>query len=160
MTDWIDNLKKTERDESDAARKKEDLRLHDAAMIRAKAPEFWKTTIHFIHRDCTKLAEQFPGDRNLHCHVIGNPTNGIRCFSGGPLPNQVIDIDLNLDGQCLEIQEGTRVDRGDDFDEERSYQAEFSVGQEEQLIISFKGKFYESADSFAGSVIRHVCKIR
>jgi hypothetical protein len=157
MTDWIDDFEKKAKG---AANIQKQLRLHDSQIIQGKAPTFWSATVAWVKHYCGKLSEKFPDEPRYRCEIIRKSTGGLRFFAGGTLPHKGIDAELNLDGQCIVIQEGFRQSRNEAAVEDGSpYQVEITVGEQEQLMVSFKGKLHESSESLAEHFVRFVCDI-
>ena len=113
MSDWIDDWKKQRDAQREEERAKEQLRLHKAAMIRAKLPGFWELLVRCVGEDAEQLRQAFPSDEAFHCEIARDA----RPVADRPLiiqrakhPYRRIEIRLNLDGQLLEIRMGTVFD--------------------------------------------------
>src|ERR1035441_6938327 len=69
MSDWIDDWKKQRDAQREEERAKEQLRLHKAAMIRAKLPGFWELLVRCVGEDAEQLRQAFPSDEAFHCEI-------------------------------------------------------------------------------------------
>src|SRR5271170_781731 len=106
MPDWIDKLKEKNKALAASGQTQEELRLHRARVIRAKAPEFWNSFIEQLQADSSKLKETFPNDTSCQCTVI---KTAMDCeLRGCKLPWRELSMRLNVDGQSVDIDERKR----------------------------------------------------
>lgn len=159
MPDWIDKLKGGDDKRADDQRRNEELRLHNAKVIRAKAPKFWNAVIEQIKADSEKLRVAFPHDISRHCDLIQSGDS--YRLQGKKLPIQIIEMSLNLDGQCVDILEGTKSDRYTNANV-LSQQGAMSITVwqgGEDLQFYWNGVYYSEPELLAERLIKRACQI-
>src|SRR5271156_5943231 len=96
MTDWIDKLAEKDKVQAEEHRTSEELRLHKAKVISARAQEFYDALIERLQADASKLREKFRKDKSRQCNVI---KNGIDWeIQGCKLPWRIVNMRLNVAG--------------------------------------------------------------
>jgi hypothetical protein len=154
MPDWIDRLAAGERAQAETARKTQELRLHNAKIIAVKAPQFWNAVIDAINRDAAKLRAAFPNDNSKHCSII--PIGNAVKVQGAKLPWRILELELKVDGQCVEVFESQKLSR-QDTTPAKGGQIEIKVGNDEELQFIFKHQTHTEPDSLAQHVVTYVC---
>jgi|CZKY01.1.fsa_nt_gi hypothetical protein len=146
MSDWIDKLAASDRAQAESHKTQDELRLHKAKIIAAKAPEFWNAVIERLGVDSTKLRETFPDDRSRQCSLIKNGMDWE--LSGCKLPWRILSFRLNVDGQLVDIVESRKealdrtVPKGRD-------QIRITVNSDEDLEFRYRGTTHVTPDSLA-----------
>ena len=158
VSDWIDRLAEHDKAQAESLRTKDELRLHRARVISAKAPEWWSAVIEQLQADCSKLRSTFPGDRGRQCNVI---KNGLEWELQGCKPPWIIlNMRLNLDGQSVGIVESIKDAR--DRNAVAGYsrdEIKIGVTSDESLEFTYKDHTYYNPASLAQALIMNVCRI-
>jgi hypothetical protein len=154
MPDWIDKLKERRKALAESGQTHEELTLHAANVIRAKAPEFWDSFIERLHADSSKLKEVFPNNISCQCTVV---KTAIGCeLRGCKLPWRELSMRLNVDEQSVDIDERKReatdriIPAGHD-------EIRVTVNDYEELEFTFKGRAHITPGSLAQHLIEYVC---
>lgn len=156
MSDWIDKL--AEKDKANAALRQtqEELRLHRAKVISAKAPARWSAVIERLKADCSKLRNTFPDDKGRQCHVI---ENGLYCdLQGCKPPRMVLSMRLNVDGQSVDNVESMKDDHDTRVIPDARDTIQIGVASDESLEFTFKGHAYHTPETLAQALIMYVCR--
>ena len=154
MEDWIDKQAEKDKLEADNSRTQEELRLHKAKVINAKAQEFYDALVERLQADSAKLRETFPNDRSRQCSII---KNGIDWeIQGCKLPWRIINMRLNIAGQSVDIVESIKEARDRTTPSGRE-QIKIVVNSDEELEFAFKGRKHVTPDSLAQALIKYVC---
>ncbi len=157
MTDWIDRLAESAQKQAAGRRTQEELRLHKIKIINAKAPEFWDTVLEKLRTDSAKLRDSFPNDRSRQCDLI---KAGIDWqIQGCKLPFHILNMHLNVDGHCIDIDESVRESR-DRVVKSAHDQISIAVNSDEELEFRYRGRVHTTPDSLAQHLISYVCDIR
>src|ERR1700733_5101632 len=110
MGDWIDAEKAADKEVAAARAVQAQLRLHDAGIIRASLPAFFASFAAVAKEQAGKLQREYPHDLSKQCGASGDGNPAVT-LQGCKLPIRVLNLRLNLAGQCIEIDESTRVSR-------------------------------------------------
>ncbi|HEY4740044.1 MAG TPA: hypothetical protein VIH76_05570 [Candidatus Acidoferrales bacterium] len=154
MTDWIDKLREKRKALAESGQTQEELALHAARVIRAKAPEFWDSFLERLQTDSCKLKEVFPN--NLSCQCTAVKTASGCELRGCKLPWRELRMRLNVDEQSVDIDEHKReapdriIPAG--YDEIR-----ITVNDYEELEFTYKGRAHITPGSLAQHLIEYVC---
>lgn len=154
MPDWIDKLAEKDRAQAERRQTQEELRLHNAKVIRAKASEWWDAVIERLQADCSKLRETFPQDQHRQCNLINNGMDWE--LSGCKLPWKILNLRLNVDGQSVDIVESIREARDRTAPVGRDA-IKIGVRSDEWMEFTFKGRAYQTPESLAQALILYVC---
>jgi hypothetical protein len=100
MSDWIDGMKTRDEERVESQRRADELRLHKARIIRARAPVLWAAVIEQIEDDLEKLKTAFPDDASRHGELS---RDGDSISVRASLSGSSLHLALNLDGQCIDV---------------------------------------------------------
>jgi hypothetical protein len=154
MPDWIDKLAEKDKVLAGGRKTQEELRLHKARVISAKAQEFYDALIERLRSDSSKLRETFQDNRSRQCDVV---TNGIDWeIRGCKLPWRVINMRLNIAGQIVDIAESKRETRDRVVPDGRD-QIKITVNGDEELEFMYRGQTHLTPDSLAQALIERAC---
>ena len=153
MTDWIDKLAEKDKAQAEDRRTQEELRLHKAKMISAKAPEFYNALIERLQVDSSKLREKFPNDRSRQCDVVKAALDWE--IRGCKLPWRIVNMRLNVAGQIVDIAETVREARDRVVPDGRD-QIKITVNDDEELEFTYRGRRHVTPDSLAEALIQRV----
>jgi len=159
MENWIDRLKQQEAGRDEHTSRQIEIRLHNAKIIKAKAPVLWAATIECIRADCSALRESFPDKRERYCHLDPNGADGVVIVNEGSLPRLQLSVKLNLDGQCVDLIEAVEYDRFQPASINKRGQIEITVNDLEELAFRYNGKAHTTPASLAQALVSRVCKI-
>jgi len=152
MSDWIDDLKQRDQDVTDEARRRENLRLHRAKIIEAKAPAFWKAVIQQVEKDCSKLRETFRDDTSRQCEVsINGETLQLR---GRRFPSRIISLSPNFSGQCIEVREAKQLDQLMSPIVEQTASIKVTANADEEIDLEFMGRRYSMPASLSEALVK------
>lgn len=119
-----------------------ELQLHRARMIRASAPDLFRSLTNKVAEVMNGLAATAPGDRLAFEKI---PSNGFK-VSKSTVPGVVLNVNLNLDAQRIEIR-GSKS-QGLEFDQ--AYSDDFVKirldGQDELTLTTNGDEFTSVAD--------------
>ncbi len=148
---WVDDL------DSDDDERHEELRLHEAQIIRAKAPVFWDSVVQHLREDTNKLRDRFQHNSRYHCNVSPS-ANGVT-ISGKTFPRKILQLKLNVLGLCVELREDTQLSQ---FEAETIHKRDvidIKVEEQGQVGFQFKGKVFDYPHSLSEELVRYVCGI-
>jgi hypothetical protein len=101
-----------------------------------------------------KLQREYPHDLSKQCGASGDGNTTVT-LQGCKLPIRVLNLRLNVAGQCIEIDESTRVSRDrivpGGFDK-----VQIKVNDEEELEAYFRGVRCLAPEDLAQRLIRYV----
>ncbi|MGA2852160.1 MAG: hypothetical protein ABSE46_24405, partial [Terracidiphilus sp.] len=103
MSSWVDDLKQQDAHRQEVAANSNAIRLHNAGVVRAKAPDLWTLLIAQIETDLKRLRETFPDDLSRQGDLISR--GGAYILQGKKLPISIMRLTLNLDGNCINISQ-------------------------------------------------------
>lgn len=160
VSDWIDKLKKSEQSQLSEKNRQEEMRLHKAKIVRAKAPTFWDALKERVEADCNKLRAEFPADNHRNCFVTG-VLPGRFTIKGGGLPQRILDLELSLDGLCIGTFESEMRDRSQPAVQTKGNgEIGIEVGDDEELQFRFNGKLHKDIESLSEHLVSYVARIR
>jgi len=153
MSDWIDKLAEKDKAQAERRRTQEELRLHRAKVISAKAPAWWSAVIEQLQSDCSKLRNTFPDNK-------GNAIkNGLDWDIQGCKPPWIIlSMRLNADGQSVDIVESIKDDRDKSVVPDTRDEIKIGVASDESLEFTHKGHTYNTPKSLAQALVMYVCR--
>ncbi len=96
MADWIKQIKEKDDYEVQKKHQENELRLHRAAVIKAKAPAFWASVVERIEADCKELSETFKDDIRRRCTFARHGAGEIE-LRGNTTARSILRLKLNLD---------------------------------------------------------------
>jgi hypothetical protein len=154
MPDWIDKVEENDKTQAEKRARQEELRLHRAKVITAKAPEWWDAVIERLQADSSKLREKFPNDTSRQCTIAksGNDWE----LQGCKLPWKILNMQLNVAGQCVDIMESERESRDKVRQVERT-QIKITVNSDEELEFRYQSSAHVVPALLAQALIRYVC---
>ena len=156
MTDWIDELATRDKAKAEQNRTQDELRLHRAKIIEAKAPEFWDALIEKLSSDCPRLRKMFPDDRNRHCNLVKSGIDWT--LQGSKLPWRILILHFNPKGQSVDISEGVQETR-DRTTRSEPDQVKISANRDDELEFVYRNKTHTTPASLAQHLISYVCDI-
>jgi len=151
MTDWIDKLAEKDKVQAADRRTQEELRLHKAKVISAKASGFYDALIERLQGDSSKLGETFPNDRSRQCDVVKAGLDWE--IRGCKLPWRIVNLRLNVAGQIVDIVESIREARDRVVDAGRD-EIRITVNDDEELEFTYRGRKHVTPDSLAQALIQ------
>jgi hypothetical protein len=151
VSDWIDDLKRKTKEQEDNKLRQEEIRLHKSKIIKGRLPMFWQVLMQRIQVDCLKLKETFPNENQYHCHMEATG-NGFK-LTGGKLPFHILEVEVNLDGQCIDIFESTKNDRFSEPVPGRATQIGIDVTNDEDLMLQYKEKVHTVPETLSQQLI-------
>jgi hypothetical protein len=134
MCDWIDDLKKQDAEQQEASANSNAMRLHDAGVVRAKAPDLWTLLIAQIDADFKELREAFPNDLSRQG-------------------------DLNLAGSCINISQALKQEFVDRPTLMPLKPIDFVVTKDEDVVFFWKDWTYTDPTELAEKFVKLVCRI-
>jgi len=160
VSDWIDRLKNKNQPWQSEKARQEELRLHKAKVIHAKLPTFWAALEVRVKADCDKLRETFPNDKNWNCDVTVLSPHGFT-INGGGLPRRILELELNLDGLCIDTVEGEKQEFMQAYLSNKIIgQIPIEVGESEELRLRFKGMPHVFVESLSEHLVSYVARIK
>jgi hypothetical protein len=157
MSSWVDDLKRQDVERQEAAANSDAIRLHNAKMIRAKAPALWSLLIVKIETDLKKLREAFPQDMTRHADLIKRGET--YTLQGKRLPITVMELSLNLDGSCINISQAVKHEFAEEPILTPSKPIDFKVTADEEVIFFWKNWDYSDPGLVAEQLIKIVCRL-
>jgi hypothetical protein len=153
MSDWIDNFKKQTKGREENKARQEDIRLHKSKIIRAKLPKLWDILVDRIKIDCAKLTKMFPDENQYHCDIeVSGDSFRLTC---GKHPFRTLYVELNLDGQCIDILEGFKNETALG----KVTQIQIDTFNDESLLLKYRGKDHKMPETLSQQLISIVCEI-
>ncbi len=163
MTDWIDKQKASDDQKEDAVQRQSEVRLHDAQIVRAKAPLSWRALLESLNVYTQKLRDVYPHDSSRQCTVTSSAASCT--LRSQKLPFQILDLTLNLPGLCIDglwqVQEG-RVPHNHSHPSQVGTEDRISLSLDSQDEVTFlwEGRTFANPTEFAERLIKRVCRIR
>jgi hypothetical protein len=154
MSQFIENLKRATQAQTETLQRQAALRLHNADVLRAKAPIFWDATKTILRTECGEMQRNFPNDPRYNPFV--NEQMGFT-LNGKKMPRKILMVDLNLDGQCLTVSEATKYSLIEQPIFDYIAPISIAVGSEEELVFTFRGRPLDTPESLAEAMISYVC---
>jgi len=133
------------------------IRLHNADVIQAKAPDLWCLVINHIATLCGDMLRAFPYNSKRH-PFLEPLVNGF-ILNGGGLPRRILAADLDIKGQRIRLSERIKNSLEDDPRPEIKPPVSITVGEQEELLFQFMGRTYDDPQDIARAMICHVCGI-
>jgi hypothetical protein len=156
MSDWIDKLAEKDKEQAESRRTQEELRLHRAKIISAKALAWWSDVIEQLQADCSKLRNMFPDNKGRQCNVIKNGLDWD--IQGCKLPWIILSMRLNADGQSVDIVESIKDGRDKSVVPDSRDEIKIGIASDESLEFTHKGHTYHTPKSLAQALIMYVCR--
>jgi hypothetical protein len=153
MSDWIDHEKAAEIAQSENRKIKDQLRLHNAQLIQARTPGFFGSVIECVRTASSKLRSTFPDDLSKQCSLSN--TGNVWTVQGCKVPWKILQLQLNLAGQCVDIAEGSKESR-DRTVAVGSDQISIRVNDEDDVEFYFHGIRHLTPEHLAESLIKYV----
>ena len=157
MRSWIDDLKRQDVEQQVAFANSNALRLHDAGVVRAKAPDLWKLLITQIEADFKGLKEAFPNDLGRQGELIQRGDSYI--IRGRKLPISIMKLSLNLNGSCIKISQATKQEFADHPTLMPSKPIDFKVLDDEDVVFFWKNWMYADPTALAETLVKLTCRI-
>lgn len=154
VPDWIDKLAEKDKAQAEDRRTQEELRLHKAKVISAKAQDVFDVLIERLQADSSKLRETFPTDRSRQCDVVKAGLDWE--IRGCKLPWRIVNMRLNVAGQIVDIVESIREARDRVVPDGRD-QIKITVNDDEELEFAYRGRAHVMPDSLAEALIQRAC---
>jgi len=133
VSDWIKGMKQKEDEAKQQGQLENNLRLHRAAIIKAKAPAFWLSITERVEVDCAELNETFKHNLRRHCEFQRRDPDGFVVTGKTPALN-ILRLNLNLDALGVDQEffagEVRRANRGI---------LEFGIDTNDEIYISGLG---------------------
>jgi hypothetical protein len=106
MGGYIDECR-SERD-ADAVNepRREEIRIHDMGVIKAKFPVFWQTAMEEIRVECEKLKATFSGETKFD-YQLQAEGNSFELRSGG-FPSAIIGAVMDMEGSIIHVWKGSQ----------------------------------------------------
>ena len=153
MGDWIDDLERNVKDRETAQLEKDKIRVYKSKIISAKLPIFWKELNEQIDGDCAKIKERLPDKIEYHCRKEEGGANSFRLIpmkDRGPLC--VLDVSLNIDGQCINVSEQHIGARYSPREQRIEISAELS--ENNGLLLRYRHDVYNTAQALSQDLIK------
>jgi hypothetical protein len=154
MSDWIDKVEEGDKAQAEKRARQEELRLHKAKVITANAPPWWNSVIEQLQTDSAKLREKFPNETERQCTLIKSASDWE--LQGCKLPWKILNMQLNVPGQCVDITESKRESR-DKVTQVGKTQIKITVNADEELEFRYQASAYLVPAELAQALIRYVC---
>lgn len=158
MGDWIDDLEARATKEAAERTRQEEIRLHNARLIRAKAPGFFNLLLQRIKSDCERLREKFPNDSRYHPFVNEERPSGFS-LNGSKMPRRILGFDLNVDAHRIDVCERVKHSREDQPFPRALAPIDITVGNEDELKLTFRGNTHDTPESLAHQLISYACEL-
>ena len=157
MSSLIDDLKKQDAQQQEATANLNAIRLHNAGVVRAKAPDLWTLLIAEIDTILTQLREAFPSDLSRH----GDLTSGGDSFTiqGKKLPISIMKLTLNLGGTCINVHQALKRDFGEHPKLMPNKPIDFIVTRYEDVVFFWKDRTYTDPAALAEQLIKLACRL-
>jgi hypothetical protein len=106
MGGYIDECRSNQDAETVNERRREEIRLHDVSVIKAKAPVFWQIAMEEIRVECEKLKATFSGETKFDCQLQAEG-NSFELWSGG-FPSAIICAVMDMEGSIIHVWKGSQ----------------------------------------------------
>jgi ribosomal protein RSM22 (predicted rRNA methylase) len=153
MNDWIDRMAENYEPKDKRLQREKDIRLHDASVIKSKAPQFWDSLIERLKSDSARLSEKFSDNTARQCSVTNFA--GHWEIRGRKMPARILRMRLDPEGQIVYIDVVEQADRGKE-NAVGSEQIKITVNGDEELEWVFSGQRYSSASELSRALISEV----
>lgn len=154
MSDWITKLKQSDDDAARKAQTEDELRLHKAKVVEAKAPSFWESVLDQLEEDCVKLSKAFPNEFRRQCAFA---RQGLGCeLHGHAEGNRILRLSLDAKGTAIDHELISGI--GNDRRSRRSSLAILADSQESLYLMEDTFRF-NSSEIIAEAFIKRVCEI-
>jgi len=155
MDELIESLK--QQDERTALVRETENRigLHNAEIIRAKAPDFWNLVTERLRALCPELIQTFPTNYSRHAFMESLP-NGF-FLNGGGLPRRILSAQLDINGQRVRLAVRLKNCIEDQPTPQTLPSIDIKVGSDDGLRFTFMGKAHDDPQDLARSLLRYVC---
>ena len=156
MSNFTEGLKRAADANAQAIQAQNEIRLHNARVIRASASEFWSQTEQIIRNECDEMRREFPNDR------LRNPfVNNYAGFTLNTtaMPRKILAARLDVDGLCVRTDEGVKHSLEHMPMLTPTGPITITVGPEEQLQFMFRGRKYDAPENLAHALISYVCEL-
>jgi hypothetical protein len=157
MSSWVDDLKQQAVRQEDIAANSNAIRLHNARMVRAKAPDLWTVLIAQIDSDLKRLMETFPNDIGRQGDLIRRGNSYV--LQGKKLPISVIKLTLNLDGSCIDIAQAQKQDFAEHQALMPSKPIDFVVTKDEDVTFFWKNWSYADPALLSEQLVKLACRL-
>jgi len=108
MANWIDDLAAKAKEKNADELTKSEIRLQNAKIIKARLPAFWDSLLEQVDNDCLELKKKLPDNNDYHFRKESAPYGFTLTCEAAP-PIRQLSIQLNVDGQCIDIRGNTRT---------------------------------------------------
>ena len=154
MSNWIDQIKQEDERQVHAKRKDDELHLHVSGIVQAKAPAFWKGLIDQIQIDLNTLRDTFPNDNRRQGDLIQRGQKYE--LQGKKLPITILELSLDLNRLCIEVQKSVRTDRTDQSLFHPIDPIKMNVDINDELYLSWRTARFTDPAALAESLIKTV----
>jgi len=158
MSGWIDEIKKRDEQQQEAANKINAIRIHNAKIIHAKAPALWAVVIAQITSDLKTLRETFPNDLRRQGDLISRGNS--HTLQSKKLPFSIMELTLNLDAGHVDVLQGSKKDRIDQPILVPKEPIQFTVQNDEQLTFIWKDHHFSDPAHLSEQLIKYVCGLQ
>ncbi|MGD0736166.1 MAG: hypothetical protein ABR976_13510 [Terracidiphilus sp.] len=157
MSNWIDDLKEQDVQHQEHLSSMNAIRLHNANVVRAKAPALWSLLIIQIEAYLEQLRASFPHDMTRQADLIKRGDS--YTLQGKKLPLSVMKLTLNLDGSCINISQGIKHEFADRPTLTPSKPIDFKVTNDEDVVFFWKDWNYADPSLIAEQLVKIACRL-
>jgi len=159
MSDYIQDEKSRLEQEAGREELKEQIRLHKAAVIRAKVPDFWNVVIQKLKADCERCAATFPnnGQRNP---ILTEKENGFQLRNTG-FPARVFDAVLRVEGLFVKVLRRGQSDQYSPIQDAGQEDIRIEVDSSEDIrLVTSQWELFQTPEDVAQYFISAVCQFK
>jgi hypothetical protein len=155
MDELIESLKRQDEIASVARDTENRIRLHNADITRAKAPDFWNLVTERLRALCAELIQTFPTNYSRHAFMESLPDGFF--LNGSGLPRRILSAQLDITGQRVRLAVRIKNSIEDQPMPQALPSIDIKVGSDEELRFTFMGKAHDDPQALARSILRYVC---
>lgn len=159
MSDWIETLKSQQREQDERAIIRDRLRLHNAAIIAAKAPLFWDSLKHRISIDSEKLRRELKANPECHCAFLELSDTKFVLTATARLPYVKIEVEFSNAGRYISIVESRLYGPLASYRRVDARYLAIKVAENDELRFDCDdGSTYTSCEDISQRLISNVCR--
>ncbi len=155
MDELIESLKRSDALADQQADTQNRIRLHNAGIIHAKAPDFWGLVDGQVRTLCQEMLEAFP--HNVKRHLFPETIPDGFMLNGGGLPKRILAAQLDINGERVRLSERIKQSIEDQPSPQPKSSINITVGPDDELRFNFMGTPYADPQSLARAFVTYVC---
>lgn len=155
MDELIESLKRRDHAETIAQETENKIRLHDAEIIQAKAPDFWAMVKAHLQVLCSELMQAFPNNTSRRAFMEDIPDGFF--LNGSGLPRRILSAQLDVQGQRVKMSIRIRQSFEDAPTPQPLPSIDIKVGKNEEVLFIYTGKRHDDPQEVSRALLRYVC---